>query len=273
MKHIIIGLLIGSCVFSQTLTSFEILSQSPETENLGYGDYYLDTDGEGLLMNHFLKSGDMVFDVGGNEGDWSYYALKAQPNIQIIAFEPLPSAFTRFKERLQECSNVQPFNYALSDQKGTAEFHYYDWFDALSGFYYRDVLRERGHPDPQVISVQQETLDEFCVSHAISKIDFIKIDTEGAEWKVLNGARNLLKNHQVKAIQFEYGGCYVDAKTTLKQVVELLKDNKYVIFRIIPTGLLHISKWDPNLENFNLSNYFAIYKEDCPPEYDLVQFN
>ncbi|HSW85934.1 MAG TPA: FkbM family methyltransferase [Rhabdochlamydiaceae bacterium] len=221
-------------------------------------------------MKRFLKPGNLVFDIGGNCGEWSQYALKTEPSVQIMAFEPVPSVFERFRTLMQSQNNIRIFNYALSDQKGEAAFHYYLEADALSGFYYREVLRGE-LAEPQLILVQQETLDDFCAGNEISKIDFIKIDTEGAEWRILQGAKNLLKNHQIRAVQFEYGGCYIDAKTSLKQVIRFLTDNHYVVFRIIPSGLIHIAVWKGSLENFDLSNYFAICKEDMPG-YELVRF-
>ena len=252
--------LLAACLFSR-LASFEIFSQCPSTEKLGYGDWYIDTDGELVLMQQLLKPGNVVFDVGGNHGEWSSFALQAQPNIQLFTFEPVPPVFEILQKTLENYNQVQLFDCALSDQIGISEFMYYPEADGLSSFYYREVLRG-DHPDPQVIYVQQETLDHFCEAHAIQKIDFMKLDTEGSEWRIFKGAENLLKNHQIRAIQFEYGGCNVDSKTTLKQMIAMLTDNAYVIFRIIPTGLILISKWEDSLENYHLSNYFAICEED-----------
>ena len=252
------------------LNSFEILAQCKETKALGFGEWNIATDGEATLIEKFLKPYDLVFDVGGNHGEWSSCALKRQPTVQIMAFEPVPPVFKSLKEALGLYSNVRLFNYALSDQGGTSVFHYYPEADGLSGFYYREVLRG-DHPDPLILEVEQMTLDSFCESNGITKIDFIKIDTEGAEWRILQGAKHLLKNQQIRAIQFEYGGCYIDAKTTLKDVILYFKENRYIVFRIIPTGLVHIANWEPSLENYHLSNYFAICEGDLPG-YDLTEF-
>lgn len=252
------------------LSAFEILTQNEETSALGYGNWNLITDGEAILIREFLKPKDVVFDVGGNHGEWSSFALNFQPTIQILAFEPVPAVFKMLENNLKSHSNIRLFNCALSDQIGKAVIHYYQGSDGLSGFYYREVLRG-ALPDPLHIAVEQTTLDAFCKSNGITKIDFIKIDTEGAEWKILQGAENLLKNHQIRALQFEYGGCYVDAKTTLKDVIMYLKKNRYIVFRIFPAGIIHIAKWESSLENYNLSNYFAIC-EEAFPNYALTEF-
>ena len=53
------------------------------------------------------------------------------------------------------------------------------------------------------------TLDLFCEREAIPNIDFLKIDTEGNELDVLEGAKKLLSGGKIKIIQFEFGECDV----------------------------------------------------------------
>lgn len=260
-----------TCLLFTRLAGFEILPQNETTKNLGFGEWNIAIDGEATLMQQFLGPNQTVFDIGANCGEWSQFALKTQPSINIYAFEPVPPVFERLKNTLGQNKNVKLFNHAISDKIGLALFHYYPEADGLSGFFYREVLRG-DHPDPLILEVPEKTLDTFCLENNISFIDFIKIDTEGAEWKVLTGAKELIKNHQIKAIQFEYGGCYVDAKTTLKSVMAYLGENGYVLFRIMPKGLIHIAKWEPYLENYHLSNYFAIRQEDMP-SYSLIRLN
>ncbi len=257
------------CLFT-CLNAFEILPQNDSTHNLGFGEWNIAIDGEAVLMKEFLKPNNTVLDIGANCGEWTQFALNTEPSIKVFAFEPVPPVFERLKLTLGKYSNVKLFNHAISDKIGIALFHYYPEADGLSGFFYREVLRG-DHPDPLILEVPEKTLDAFCYENNISEIDFIKIDTEGAEWKVLTGAKSLIQNHKIKAIQFEYGGCYVDAKTTLKSVMTYLSENGYILFRIMPKGLIHISKWEDRLENYHLSNYFAIRQEDMP-EYALIHF-
>ena len=114
----------------------------------------------------------------------------------------------------------------------------------------------------KLIEVEQDSLENFCADHSIDRIDFLKIDTEGAEWRILKGAESLLQHGRIGAIQFEYGGCYLDAGATLEQAYHLLTSNNYLVFRIVPSGLLHIALWDNALENYLYSNYFAVLKSE-----------
>jgi len=67
----------------------------------------------------------------------------------------------------------------------------------------------------------------------------------------------MLKAGSIKNIQFEYGGTYLDSKTTLKEVCSLLTHHGFKIYRMAKGLLIYIDTWDNSLENFDYSNYFA----------------
>lgn len=127
----------------------------------------------------------------------------------------------------------------------------------LSSFYRRESVEKSCNIVPHMLKVKTYDLDSFCQEYHISTIDFLKIDTEGSELDILKGAQQLLAAHKIKYIQFEYGGTYVDAKTTLKEVFTCLKSNNYLVFRIVPNVLIKINNWRDSLETYNYSNYFA----------------
>lgn len=246
------------------LMAYEIRLESEQTRSLGYGEWVIKTDGELDLMQNLVRPGNTVFDVGANVGEWSLHLLELDRAVCLYAFEPLPLVFNDLQEKLSPYSNVQAVNLALSNNTGRASFCYYDEtyeFSGLSSFYEREVLKA-DHQPPKMIEVEQDTLTHFCLDHNIDKIDFLKIDAEGAEWIILQGAAELIEQNKIIAIQFEYGGCYIDAKTSLEGIFNFLSQREYLIFRIMPNGLIHIPKWSPHLENFTISNYVAIKKEE-----------
>lgn len=249
-------LLVGLC-------AYEIMIETEKTKDLGYGEWVVKTDGELDLMRQLIRSGNTIFDVGANVGEWSLHALELGRPIHIYAFEPLPLIFPDLQQKLSLYPNVQTVNLALSNDIGKTSFCFYDEtyeFAGLSSFYVREVLKA-DHQPPKIIEVEQDTLTHFCLNHNIDKIDFLKIDAEGAEWIILQGATDLIKQNKITAIQFEYGGCYVDAKTSLEDIFYFLSEHGYLVFRIIPNGLIQITEWSPHLENFIISNYVAIKKE------------
>ncbi|MES2199490.1 MAG: FkbM family methyltransferase [Chlamydiota bacterium] len=245
--------------------SYEIRVQDEKNRSVGYGNWVVKIDGEYLLQQQFLRSGHVVLDVGANIGEWSEHALMAEPAIQLYSFEPLTIECNKLRRNLAPYSNYRIWNLALSDEKGRSNYYYYNDIPehaGLSGFFYREVLRnDENFSDPEVIQVPCDTLEFFCKEQGLEKIDFLKIDTEGAEWKVIQGAKKLIEDHLITAIQFEYGGCYEDANTTLEQVFNFFQSNNYLVFRIFEEGLISVNEWDSKLENYEISNWVAITRE------------
>ena len=103
------------------------------------------------------------------------------------------------------------------------------------------------------------TIDDFCVSQNILKIDFLKLDVEGHELNILLGAKNMLDSDKIKFIQFEFGGCNIDSRTYFKDFFTLL-NGKYRIYRILQDGLLEIGYYRETLEIFTTTNFFAIHR-------------
>ena len=219
-------------------------------------------NGEYLLLHHFLKPQQIIFDVGANKGSWSETVLSIEPNVFIFAFEPLPNIFHSLTHSLH-FDNIFSYNFAFSDKRGKNLFFCYDEKgekSKLSSFYPK---REIFTP-PKLLEIKVETLDHFCCIHRIYSIDLLKIDTEGAELKVLQGAKKLLKNQKIKAIEFEYGEAYLSSHTNLKDVFKFLTDNNFIVFRIDNKGLVYINNWSDKLENLSYGNYFAILSKEMP---------
>lgn len=236
------------------------LTVIPQTEDYGYHFNQIETNGEGLLLHHFLKPNQTVFDIGANAGDWAKYALTVEPTLRVIAFEPVPGIFKQLKENIR-FSNAKLYNKAISNYVGTGNFFNTEDFEfGWSSFVQRPDFKSR----EKTIQVQVDTLDNFCFLNNIEQIDFVKIDVEGSELTVLQGARRLLQEQKISGLQFEYGGTFPDAGITLQEVMKLLTANGYVLFRLFTRGLIHISEWKENLENNNYSNYFAVLQKMAP---------
>ena len=105
--------------------------------------------------------------------------------------------------------------------------------------------------------VDMMRLDDFCLENNVKNIDFLKIDVEGNELKVLDGAKGMLSNDKISVIQFEYGGTYIDAEILLKDVFDFFSELPYTIYKILPDRLLQTS-YSQQLENFQYANYLAI---------------
>jgi FkbM family methyltransferase len=238
----------------------KIYSWTPYIDQFGYDDYRPEFNGEYNLISYLIKPGAIVFDVGANVGLWSEHALFSCPIINLRAFEPVPELYCILSQRLRKFDKVETYNMAIAQQNGYRTFYYYNRnieTSGLSSFYRRPIPEVQQDMKPRQIDVKTEALDTFCDIRHISRIDFLKIDTEGGELEVLKGADGLLKQKRIIGLQFEYGGTYLDAKITLRQVLEFLWQWGYNVFRILPDGLLQISRWNDSLETFRYSNYLA----------------
>jgi len=124
------------------------------------------------------KLGDVVFDIGAYVGDTTLWFSKAVgPQGKVYAFEPEPSNFAKLKANLERnnVTNVVPLQLALSENEGEMQV-------ASGGI--SSTITQAGTG----ISVKVTTIDKFAEANKLPRVDFIKMDVEGHELKVLNGA-------------------------------------------------------------------------------------
>lgn len=127
----------------------------------------------------------VVVDVGARE-DIDMYHVK--PQCEYHLFEPSTEFFRALEEKTAGISNIHINNCGLAQRKG-------------DGFYdikQQSFLNYQTGGYPQKLS----TLDEYCEENGIDSIEFLKIDTEGYDYRVLVGAERMLE--RTKYIQFEY---------------------------------------------------------------------
>lgn len=240
-------------IYNSTFSFMNIEIHNKLNMQTGYGNCNFETNGEVDVIRDFIKDGDIVFDVGANKGEWSQSVYQYHKKGTIYSFEPLSRLNSLLKKNLKS-TGTKVFCLAMSDICGELNFIEYQNETTLSSFYDRPILQKMPHHTVKVLTT---TLDIFCKEYAIPHIDFLKIDTEGNEYKVLLGAQEMLQSGLIKKVQFEYGGTYTDSKTTLKQVFDFLIQHDFKIYRIAKNLLIHIDHWDNSLENYGYSNYLA----------------
>ncbi len=163
----------------------------------GYGGRGFFVFGEALeaeldFLHHFLRKGDVFMDVGANSGVFSMKAAKCVGDQGcVLALEPLPDMlYTLYRNvALNGFSNVRLRNFCLSDQKGTAEFWINHGRPASSGLVRHDERAAR-------FSTLCLTLDELAAIEKLTRLDYLKIDAEGAETRILNGAADSIRRYK-----------------------------------------------------------------------------
>lgn len=102
----------------------------------------------------------------------------------------------------------------------------------ISSIIDRPVFKKLGQ-DIKKVSVKCMTLDEYCKSNNVELIDFVKIDVEGAEKMVIEGASEMLKKKKIKAGLFEYGSTLKNAGTSAQEIVTILESYGYNIVKFL----------------------------------------
>jgi len=135
------------------------------------------------------KPGEVMVDVGAHIG---LYTMRAAQEVgdtgRVISAEPDPQSYAILKDNITQnhLSNVHAINAALSDRSGQMTF-YACTDPSLSGFELQPKAKLR---EKRVVKTL--TLDELLDSLGIDQVNWIKLDVEGAETKVLRGAKRLL---------------------------------------------------------------------------------
>jgi FkbM family methyltransferase len=134
-----------------------------------------------------LPENSQCIDVGGNVGCFSYHLCNTFPQGKVAAFEARTDLHKRLRNNLKEFTNFTPYNLAISETAGELEISL-DPSHANSSV--ENLPLQRGMLKQKVRAV---TLDDFFPSLNFESLDFLKIDVEGHESKVLKGASQTIQ--------------------------------------------------------------------------------
>ena len=213
------------------------------------------------LLPYLVERQKISIDVGANKGAYTYFLSKL--STEVLAFEPNPRIFPILKSAVP--ANVKAYQIALSDRSGVATFRIPKGKKGLSN--QRGTLSEFLTDEPYLeIEVETRRLDDY----GLSNIGFIKIDVEGFEQHVIEGASHTIQqNKPILLIEIEEMHTGHSLETSLQKIT-VLGYTCFFIFR----GVLHtlgsfdiqkhnreIKKNGTKLENY-VFNYIFI-PESC----------
>lgn len=229
---------------------------------LGILNYYdFKVSGEKYLVNTILGSYDcnIVFDVGANEGEFSRF-FSGRQGCRVFSFEPHPVNFNKLRKNLNG-DNVHLFQIGFSNREETVTlFDYKDSDGSAHASVYEEVITELHHGATEVTKVEMKTIDSFVKENNIVKINLLKIDTEGNEYKVLQGGINCIKSKMIDIIHFEFNEMNVISRVFFKDFVKMLEG--YNLYRLLPQDLLPLNHYKPvEHEIFAFQNILAIRKD------------
>ena len=147
----------------------------------------------------------IIFDVGAHHGETEKIFSESFTNSSIYCFEPFEQSFSVLKNRVGENTNI--FNVGFSDVAGKFEFQS-NVADATNSLLFleknaKEVWNIKDLAEKESVTCEFITIDEFISSNNINKIDLLKLDVQGAEYKVLAGAKKSLSEKIIKNIYME----------------------------------------------------------------------
>lgn len=220
--------------------------------------------GENIFLSKFdsLKIKNCL-DVGCNIGEFSKEILKNQ-NTNVIAFEPLPILHENLEQIKQKYnSRFHYFKYALSDKDG---FDYINFGDKNSSGL-ASIEKEINNIDyvdrvnKNTLKIELKKLNNFIDIDIFKNIDFIKIDTEGHEFKVLEGGLDFIKKNNVKLIQIEFNWHHLFTNNTINQFSKILDNYVVTQMNLINGKLIEVDKNHFFSNIFQLSNFIFVEKQ------------
>lgn len=198
-----------------------------------------------------------VIDAGANVGNWSSVAAEYFKNATIHAFEVTPDTFAELNEKCLSHPRIVANQLGLDQQEGQIRINKVRAHHGANSAYPRDLLKSEVE---EVAVCDVTTLDQYLSEQGVDQVDFLKIDTEGMDFRVLKGAKEYLSSGSISTIQFEYGMVAVDTGFLLKDFYEMLEGYGYVVGKIYPT-YVDFRSYHRSMEDFIGPNFLAVRQE------------
>lgn len=174
-----------------------------------------------------------AFDVGAHIGQTAARFAAAFPRAHVYSFEPDPRSFAQLRAVADEVGRIDAVNAAVGDINGEATFFVHK-FDQTNSLLKAAPGAHQYLVDPSGLALQSEvkvpvlTLDHFCADRGIDRIDLLKLDAQGYELRILDGARQLLDRLAVPLIYVEV--CFVrfyEHQPLFPEIYQYLFDRGY----------------------------------------------
>ena len=211
------------------------------------GKYNL-SECDDFRLNHFLKINDIdcVLDVGANIGQYAYNLRRIGYKKNIISFEPMLSAYKILQYKSAKDKLWTSYNFGIGEKDKEVDLNISknsyssSILDILP--LHTETAPESRYFSSETITIKKlENVTEIN-NEKLNRI-FLKIDTQGYEDKVLQGAQNLIKENRIKLIQVEiiFSEIY-ENPLQIYDIEKILIPNDYKLFAISNGGSL-ISKY------------------------------
>jgi FkbM family methyltransferase len=246
---------VNRLLFNLSLRGIGVLND--EDRNLAY-------TGEEHLLRRVARSWrtrPTVLDVGANVGEYAKRVMRLAPDSSLYAFEPHPKAFVEL-QRQANLYGYTALNVACGERKDTVLLYDYQAHDGSPHASLHEGVIEALHRAPSTsTAVEMITLDDFLRERGISKVDLVKIDTEGNELKVLEGLRTSITGGMVDMIQFEFNAMNVFSRAFFRDFWAFLPH--YDFYRLLPDGPVSLGEYSPIFWELFASQNIVAVRRGC----------
>jgi FkbM family methyltransferase len=218
---------------------------------IGKGDFL--PGHEGYILTKFTpKEGDTVVDIGAHIGRYTITSSKQVGNTgKVVAIEADPDNFQLLKRNitLNKLTNVVPLNYAVFSERTKIKL-----YEQSASAKYNSIMLTRAAKTKNYVEVNADTLDSILKLNGVNRVNWIKIDVEGAEFEVLKGSTKILSGENISLLIEIHN---IEDPRHYDNVVDLLKHDNYEITfeqRYEGSGESHVIFRKKNKDNDNLRN-------------------
>ena len=201
-----------------------------------------------MFLHRFLKP-DMVFvDIGANLGEYTLFAAKRLTQGKVLAYEPANKMYRLLNENisLNQFDNIITFQIGLSNEVGTLPL-----YNAASGNTNEGLSTL--YPSDTSTSITEHIslaiFDQEFEKLKLTRLDFIKMDIEGAELSALWGSKNVLQKFKPLVLIEINESSYRAAGYTVEDINSFFRALNYSMHLITKTGILKRSDLTPNFCN------------------------
>jgi FkbM family methyltransferase len=201
------------------------------------------------LVRALLTPGSVFVDAGAHAGQYTLMgAQMVGPDGHVHAFEPDPRSCAGLQAslRVNRCANVTCNQAALSSAPGTALLHLADVASTCG-----NSLGQTNLAGTQSVAVDVRRLDDYVRAHALTAVDLIKADVEGAELHLLSGAEQTLARFR-PALVLEFSTHTAAFGYSRAALAAFLTARGYSLFEVGPLPLRPLARTGVENEQYNV---------------------
>lgn len=186
---------------------------------------------ETRFLEKIITCDSLCIDIGANVGYFTMLMAKNAPRGLVYAFEPIPlnASMLRTSAELNSFKNIEIIESVVGESNGEISL------SQSKDSAYSSIKDTARKPVERLIQVRMVTLDSFTRQRSIKSIHVLKVDVEGAEGLVLNGARELLSDpeRRPRVILMElFDANLAPYKSSSRAIIEMLRTFDYAPFFI-----------------------------------------